>query len=102
MYSTLFLVLLSLAPRSHAATLFAGVQDQIFNASTACLTAFNTSISCDEILIQLITYPNDAVGEFSIRCQLAITFKVAPFDRMEYGYAQHAVFPILRVISFKS
>lgn len=59
------LLLLAFTPASMAVTLYNGLQTTIFssNLSTSCDAALNTSISCPENDIQLLTYGIQTVGK---------------------------------------
>jgi hypothetical protein len=62
----MFLVIfLASVSRTIAAMLYNGLQTQIFSSSlsTSCDAALNTSISCPEDIIQLVTYGIQAVGK---------------------------------------
>lgn len=61
-----FFLFLALGQRASAATLYNGAQKTLFSSdlSDACDSAFNTSIDCAANIIQYVTYPIQAVGQY--------------------------------------
>jgi hypothetical protein len=62
----LYFLLLTLGQRASASMLYNGAQKTLFSSdlSDACDSAFNTSIDCAANIIQYVTYPIQAVGQY--------------------------------------